>query len=158
MFLSFAVAMAKRVMAASSNAAHAAVSPATMPGRSPPSAPTTSTSGGTGPGNTSNGKRPAGGGAATSGGGEASVDGRILEVPNLRVFTFAELRAATRNFKSDTVIGEGGFGRVYKGWVDERTMSPSRNGAGSMPVAVKKLNPESLQGLQEWQVKTLLVF
>jgi serine/threonine protein kinase len=86
------------------------------------------------------------------------VDGRILEVPNLRVFTFAELRAATRNFKSDTVIGEGGFGRVYKGWVDERTMSPSRNGAGSMPVAVKKLNPESLQGLQEWQVKTLLVF
>ncbi|RCV07715.1 hypothetical protein SETIT_1G267800v2 [Setaria italica] len=141
------VAMAKRVMAAS-NAAHAAVSPG-MPGRSPPSAPSTSR-GGAGTGI----KRPAGGGATTSGGGgEASLNGRILEVPNLRVFTFAELRAVTRNFKADTVLGEGGFGRVYKGWVDERTMSPARNGAGSMPVAVKKLNPESLQGVQEWQTE-----
>uniref|UniRef100_J3M0F3 non-specific serine/threonine protein kinase n=1 Tax=Oryza brachyantha TaxID=4533 RepID=J3M0F3_ORYBR len=76
--------------------------------------------------------------------------GRILEVPNLRIFTFAELRAATRNFKPDTVLGEGGFGRVYKGWVDERTMSPARSGTG-MVIAVKKLNPESVQGLQEWQ-------
>jgi hypothetical protein len=138
-----AVAMAKRVMAAS----NAAVSPG-MPGRSPPGAPTTST-GGAGTG--ASGKpRPAGGGGEAAG-----VDGRILEVPNLRVFTFAELRAATRNFKADTVLGEGGFGRVHKGWVDERTMSPARNGAGSMPVAVKKLNPESLQGVQEWQVRTL---
>ncbi|EAY95176.1 hypothetical protein OsI_16994 [Oryza sativa Indica Group] len=77
-------------------------------------------------------------------------EGRILEVPNLRIFTFAELRAATRNFKPDSVLGEGGFGRVYKGWVDERTMSPARSGTG-MVIAVKKLNPESVQGLQEWQ-------
>ncbi|OEL34116.1 putative serine/threonine-protein kinase Cx32, chloroplastic [Dichanthelium oligosanthes] len=139
------VAMAKRVMAAS-NTNHAAVSPG-MPGKSAPGAPTTST-GGTGAG--SGNKRPAGGGATNGGSEAATLDGRILEVPNLRVFTFAELRAATRNFKPDTVLGEGGFGRVYKGWVDERTLSPARNGAG-MPVAVKKLNPESLQGVQEWQ-------
>ncbi|KAJ1280372.1 hypothetical protein BS78_04G227500 [Paspalum vaginatum] len=143
------VAMAKRVMAAPSAARHAVVSPsATTPGKSPPpaSAPATTT----GAGNSN--RRPAGGGGAatTAGSSEASPDGRILEVPNLRVFTFAELRAATRNFKADTVLGEGGFGRVYKGWVDERTMSPARNGAG-LPVAVKKLNPESLQGVQEWQ-------
>ena len=137
-----AVAMAKRVMAAS----NAAVSPG-LPGSSPPGAPTIST-GGAKP-------RPAGRGAASGGGGAAGLDGRILEVPNLRVFTFAELRAATRNFKADSVLGEGGFGRVHKGWVDERTLSPARNdGAGSMPVAVKKLNPESLQGVQEWQVRT----
>ena len=139
-----AVAMAKRVMAAS----NAAVSPGTMPGRSPPGgAPTTSTGGAGAAG----GKpRPAGGGGEAAG-----LDGRILEAPNLRVFTFAELRAATRNFKADSVLGEGGFGRVHKGWVDERTLSPARNdGAGSMPVAVKKLNPESLQGVQEWQVRT----
>ncbi|CAN6246625.1 unnamed protein product [Urochloa humidicola] len=131
------VAMAKRVMAN-----NAAVSPAGngMPalagsGRSPPSAPTTT--------------------RTARGGG---TGGRILEVANLRVFTFAELRAVTRNFKADTVVGEGGFGRVYKGWVDQRTLSPApagrnNNAAGTMPVAVKKLNPESLQGLHEWQTE-----
>lgn len=114
--------------------------------RKSPSAPTTSSSG-------SVSSRPVAGGA-TNGGSEASPsrEGRILEAPNLRIFTFAELKAATRNFKSDTLLGEGGFGRVHKGWVDEKTMSPARSGAG-MPVAVKKLNPESLQGVQEWQVK-----
>ncbi|XP_066345670.1 probable serine/threonine-protein kinase PIX13 isoform X1 [Miscanthus floridulus] len=81
---------------------------------------------------------------------EEAKEGRILETPDLRIFTFAELRAATRNFKPDTVLGEGGFGRVYKGWVDEKTMNPTRSGIG-MVVAVKKLNPESVQGLQEWQ-------
>lgn len=148
----FAVAMAKRVMAASSAAHHQAPASQVVPGKSPPSTATTGTGS----------KRPAAGGAATSGDGGSEPsrhqldDGRILEVPNLRVFTFAELRAATRNFKPDTVLGEGGFGRVHKGWVDERTMSPARNGAG-VPVAVKKLNPESLQGVQEWQVRNALI-
>ena len=99
--------------------------------------------------------RSGGSGSSSSSLAAAYPEGRILEGPNLRVFTFAELRSATRNFKPDTVLGEGGFGRVHKGWVDERTLSPARNGAGSsMPVAVKKLNPESLQGVQEWQVRT----
>lgn len=87
---------------------------------------------------------------------EEAKEGRILETPDLRVFTFAELRAATRNFKPDTVLGEGGFGRVYKGWVDEKTMNPTRSGIG-MVVAVKKLNPESVQGLEEWQVRLLRI-
>ncbi|CAL5055150.1 unnamed protein product [Urochloa decumbens] len=116
------VAMAKRVMAAASNnnAAAAVMVPA------------------------GNGRSPATSSSSTGAGG-----GRILEAASLRVFTFAELRAATRNFKADTVVGEGGFGRVYKGWVDERTLSPGP----AMPVAVKKLNPESLQGLREWQTE-----
>ncbi|XP_078177940.1 receptor-like cytoplasmic kinase 176 [Carex rostrata] len=77
-------------------------------------------------------------------------EGRILENPNLRIFTFTELRSATKNFKPDTVLGEGGFGRVFKGWVDEKTLNPTRSGSG-LVIAVKKLNPESLQGLEEWQ-------
>ncbi|OAY69269.1 putative serine/threonine-protein kinase NAK, partial [Ananas comosus] len=60
------------------------------------------------------------------------------------------LRSATRNFRPDTVLGEGGFGKVYKGWVDERTLNPTKSGVGMM-VAVKKLNPESVQGFEEWQ-------
>jgi hypothetical protein len=32
-----------------------------------------------------------------------------------QVFTFRELATATRNFKKDCLLGEGGFGRVYKG-------------------------------------------
>ncbi|KAF3331895.1 putative serine/threonine-protein kinase NAK [Carex littledalei] len=77
-------------------------------------------------------------------------DGHILETPNLRIFTFAELKGATRNFKPETVLGEGGFGKVYKGWVEEKTLNPSKSGFGIV-VAVKKLNPESVQGIEEWQ-------
>lgn len=30
-------------------------------------------------------------------------------------FRFRELAAATKNFRADCLLGEGGFGRVYKG-------------------------------------------
>ncbi|KAI4977353.1 hypothetical protein ZWY2020_057265 [Hordeum vulgare] len=74
-------------------------------------------------------------------------DGHILESPNLRIFTFAELRSACKNFKPETVLGEGGFGKVYKGWID---VNPAK-GSTAMVVAVKKLNPESVQGMEQWQ-------
>ncbi|KAJ6414323.1 hypothetical protein OIU84_007025 [Salix udensis] len=77
-------------------------------------------------------------------------DEQIRAVSAPKVFTLAELKSATRNFKPHTVLGEGGFGRVFKGWVDEKTYAPARVGAG-MAVAVKKSNPESSQGLEEWQ-------
>lgn len=32
-----------------------------------------------------------------------------------QTFTFRELAAATNNFTPESFIGEGGFGRVYKG-------------------------------------------
>ncbi|KAI3459953.1 hypothetical protein Pfo_016616 [Paulownia fortunei] len=87
------------------------------------------------------------------GGGGAVVppSGQII-TPNLKMFTLSELRSATRNFRPDTVLGEGGFGRVFKGYIDEKTYAPSRVGIG-MPVAVKKSNPDSEQGLKEWQAE-----
>ncbi|XP_075511336.1 putative serine/threonine-protein kinase PIX13 [Primulina tabacum] len=74
----------------------------------------------------------------------ASAAGQMLPHPNLRVFSFSELKTATRNFRSDTLLGEGGFGKVYKGWL------LGTNGARTA-IAVKKLNSGSSQGYQEWQ-------
>ncbi|WJX94072.1 putative serine/threonine-protein kinase pix13 [Trifolium repens] len=79
-----------------------------------------------------------------------SPNGQILERPNLKVFSFGDMKSATRGFKSDTLLGEGGFGKVYKGWLDEKTLNPAKAGSGVM-VAIKKLNSESTQGFQEWQ-------
>ncbi|VFQ94059.1 unnamed protein product [Cuscuta campestris] len=68
---------------------------------------------------------------------------------HLKPFAFNDLRTATRNFRSDSLLGEGGFGYVFKGWIDEHTFAPCRPGTG-MVVAVKKLKLESPQGHREW--------
>nr|WIL59958.1 nodulation protein [Melilotus officinalis] len=74
--------------------------------------------------------------------------GHILDAANLKVFTLAELKAATRNFRADTVLGEGGFGRVYKGLFKEKATSKRDEG---LTIAIKKLNSDSRQGVAEWQ-------
>jgi hypothetical protein len=79
------------------------------------------------------------------------TEGEILQSPNLKSFTFAELKAATRNFRPDSVLGEGGFGSVFKGWIDEQTLTASKPGTGVV-IAVKKLNQDGWQGHQEWLV------
>ncbi|KAK9927783.1 hypothetical protein M0R45_024949 [Rubus argutus] len=64
---------------------------------------------------------------------------------NLIAFSFQELRDSTNGFSRLQKVGEGGFGSVYKG-----TIQP-KNGKGSpILVAIKKLNPHSLQGHKEW--------
>lgn len=83
---------------------------------------------------------------------EPYPNGQILDQPNLKEFNFAELKIATKNFKLENLLGQGGFGKVYRGWVDEKTLAPSKSNSGMM-VAIKKLNSESVQGFQEWQVK-----
>jgi hypothetical protein len=57
-----------------------------------------------------------------------------------RHFALEEIKTATNNFHKELIIGVGGFGNVYKGIIDE----------GTMPVAIKRLNPESKQGLREF--------
>ncbi|KAG4962067.1 hypothetical protein AAZX31_14G038400 [Glycine max] len=68
---------------------------------------------------------------------------------SLKSFTFNDLREATKNFRQENLIGEGGFGFVYKGWIDENTCTPTKPGTGIV-VAIKKLKPESFQGHREW--------
>ncbi|CAJ1931838.1 unnamed protein product [Sphenostylis stenocarpa] len=57
-------------------------------------------------------------------------------------FTFAEISIATSNFSEALVIGEGGFGKVYKGIMQHD---------GYTPVAVKRSNRSSRQGYKEFQ-------
>lgn len=82
--------------------------------------------------------------------------GKIV-TPNLKMFTLEELKTATKNFRPESMIGEGGFGQVFKGWVEEKTLAPSRVGVG-IPVAVKKSDPDSAQGLHEWQASNSKCF
>ena len=37
---------------------------------------------------------------------------------NLDLFTYEEMKLATKHFRPDQVLGEGGFGIVYKGVID----------------------------------------
>ncbi|KAF2596117.1 hypothetical protein F2Q68_00007002 [Brassica cretica] len=75
--------------------------------------------------------------------------GEILQNANLKNFSLSELKSATRNFRPDSMVGEGGFGRVFKGWIDETSLAPSKPGNGIV-IAVKRLNQEGLQGHREW--------
>ncbi|WOL20348.1 putative serine/threonine-protein kinase NAK [Canna indica] len=77
------------------------------------------------------------------------TEGDILQSSNLKSFTLSELKSATRNFRPDSVLGEGGFGSVFKGWIDERTLAASKPGSGIV-IAVKRLNQDGLQGHREW--------
>lgn len=61
-------------------------------------------------------------------------------------FTLYELETITKSFRADYILGEGGFGTVYKGYIDENVQV----GLKSLPVAVKVLNKEGLQGHREW--------
>ena len=74
-----------------------------------------------------------------------------MQSSNLKSFSYNDLSTATRNFQPDSVLGEGGFGCVYKGWIDEQTYAPTKPPSG-MVIAVKRLNHEGCQGHSEWLV------
>ncbi|XP_031117293.1 probable serine/threonine-protein kinase PBL17 [Ipomoea triloba] len=65
---------------------------------------------------------------------------------DLDIFTYEEMKLGTKHFRPDQVLGEGGFGRVYKGVIDEHV----RPGYITTRVAIKELDPEGLQGDREW--------
>ncbi|PIA27912.1 hypothetical protein AQUCO_07400030v1 [Aquilegia coerulea] len=76
-------------------------------------------------------------------------EGEILSSSNLKAFSFVELANATINFRPDNLLGQGGFGHVFKGWLDGNTLGAAKPGS-EMVVAVKKLRPEGWQGHKEW--------
>ncbi|CAH9098678.1 unnamed protein product [Cuscuta europaea] len=68
---------------------------------------------------------------------------------SLLQFSFQELKSATANFRPGSILGEGGFGYVFKGWVEESGTAPAKPGSG-IAVAVKSLKEDGLQGHREW--------
>lgn len=68
-------------------------------------------------------------------------------------FQLSELRGITQNFSSNFLLGEGGFGTVHKGYVDDNL----RQGLKSQAVAVKLLDIEGLQGHREWLVRRIFI-
>jgi len=46
--------------------------------------------------------------------------------PRAHTFTLQELKAATNNFAQECFIGEGGFGPVYKGYLNNKSVSCDR--------------------------------
>lgn len=68
---------------------------------------------------------------------------------NVDSFSYEEMRMATKQFSPGLIVGEGGFGIVYRGVLDETV----REGTESVvKVAIKELNPEGFQGDREWLV------
>ncbi|CAI0448322.1 unnamed protein product [Linum tenue] len=74
------------------------------------------------------------------------ISNSLVGGSKLYVFSFAELRVMTQNFARINLLGEGGFGPVYKGFVDDKL----KPGLKAQPVAVKSLDLEGLQGHKEW--------
>ncbi|KAK8592274.1 hypothetical protein V6N13_062860 [Hibiscus sabdariffa] len=63
------------------------------------------------------------------------------------IFTFRELVVATDNFNPDNLVGEGGFGRVYQGYIE----------AIDRIVAVKQLDRNGVQGSREFFSEVLML-
>ncbi|XP_019434927.1 PREDICTED: probable serine/threonine-protein kinase PBL7 [Lupinus angustifolius] len=66
---------------------------------------------------------------------------------HVEVFTYQELAGATDNFNPECLIGEGGFGSVYKGYIKSIKQS----------VAVKQQNRNGLQGPREFLAEVLML-
>ncbi|PIN27188.1 Serine/threonine protein kinase [Handroanthus impetiginosus] len=70
------------------------------------------------------------------------TSGSSIPLPSYlcRRFLLEEIKTATSNFQDNFIIGKGGFGSVYKGFIDD----------GATTVAIKRLNSSSNQGIREF--------
>ncbi|KAK9677435.1 hypothetical protein RND81_11G142900 [Saponaria officinalis] len=79
-------------------------------------------------------------------GGPRASDRAAGEKSPAKAFSYRELCIATGSFAEANLIGEGGFGKVFKGRLETGEV-----------VAVKQLNHEGLQGSQEFLIEVLML-
>ncbi|KAL9236706.1 hypothetical protein vseg_011342 [Gypsophila vaccaria] len=72
--------------------------------------------------------------------------GQTREFHDLPLFEFTKLANATNNFAVTNKLGQGGFGPVYKGILED-----------GQPIAVKRLSRASGQGLQEFVNEVVVI-
>ncbi|KAG5560743.1 hypothetical protein RHGRI_003922 [Rhododendron griersonianum] len=73
--------------------------------------------------------------------------GEIQSEGSCRCFSLDEVLIATNNFDDALAIGIGGFGKVYKGFIDD----------SATMVAIKRLNTESKQGAKEFWMEVKML-
>ncbi|KAK4419825.1 putative LRR receptor-like serine/threonine-protein kinase [Sesamum alatum] len=62
-----------------------------------------------------------------------------MKIDGVKDFTYAETALATNNFSSSSLVGQGGYGKVYRGTIADGTI-----------VAIKRAQEGSLQGEKEF--------
>ncbi|XP_059077270.1 L-type lectin-domain containing receptor kinase IX.1-like [Cryptomeria japonica] len=76
---------------------------------------------------------------------DTDLDEQVSKGP--RRFTFSELSAATKSFSEDEKLGQGGFGSVYRGVLEET----------EEVVAVKRISEASRQGKKEYVAEVSII-
>lgn len=69
-----------------------------------------------------------------------------IKIDGVKSFTYSELTMATNNFNSSSQVGQGGYGKVYRGTL-----------ADGMVVAIKRAQEGSLQGEREFLTEIQLL-
>ncbi|XVE92392.1 hypothetical protein REPUB_Repub01dG0093300 [Reevesia pubescens] len=69
-----------------------------------------------------------------------------IKIDGVKSFTYTDLAMATNNFNSSTQVGQGGYGKVYRGTL-----------ADGMVVAIKRAQEGSLQGEREFLTEIQLL-
>ncbi|CAL1411896.1 unnamed protein product [Linum trigynum] len=69
-----------------------------------------------------------------------------IRIEGVKDFTYAEMALATNNFSSSALVGQGGYGKVYKGILADGTL-----------VAIKRAQEGSLQGEKEFLTEIQLL-
>ncbi|KAE9461944.1 hypothetical protein C3L33_06140, partial [Rhododendron williamsianum] len=69
-----------------------------------------------------------------------------FDIGHLKRFSFRELQIATSNFSPKNILGQGGFGVVYKGYLPNRTV-----------VAVKRMKDPNFTGETQFQTEVEMI-